>query len=52
LSTAFLALEVQPNPTQARVTTNLVLVVSGALIFIGLILYLSFRVLRRILRRR
>ena len=50
--TAFLALEVQPNPTRARVTTNLVLVLAGALIFVALILYLAFRGLRRILRRR
>ena len=34
--TAFLALEVQPSPTRARVTTNLALVLGGALIFIAL----------------
>jgi pimeloyl-ACP methyl ester carboxylesterase len=49
--TSFLALEVQPTPTRARVTTNLVLVGAGALIFIGLILYLFIRLVLRLVRR-
>ena len=46
--TAFLSVEVQPNPSQFQVTGNLVLVIGLAVLVLGLILFAFVRTLRKV----
>jgi hypothetical protein len=49
--TDFLAIEVQPNPSQGQVTFNLVAVIAGVVLVLVLILFGVFRGVRKIVRR-
>jgi pimeloyl-ACP methyl ester carboxylesterase len=49
--TDFLAIEVQPNPSQGQITFNLVAVIAGVVLVLGLILFGIFWGVRKIVRR-
>ncbi len=49
--TDFLAIEVQTNPSRGQITFNLVALIAGVVLALGLILFGVFRGLRKIVRR-
>jgi hypothetical protein len=49
--TDFLAIEVQPNLGRAQITLNLILVIAGIVLVLGLIVFLLIRWLMKIRRR-
>jgi hypothetical protein len=50
--TAFLSVDVQPNPSKLKVTVNLVLIIGLVVLVLGLIVFAITRVIRKIVRRK
>ena len=50
--TDFLAIEVQPNPSKGQITFNLVALITGVILVLGLILFALFRMVRSLIRKR
>lgn len=50
--TAFLSVDVQPNPSKLQVTGNLVMVIGLVVLLLGLIVMFFFRGVRKIARRK